>query len=280
MSDLKVLIGNNNNLEVIEQTENGFYLEGFDDGDILLPKKYATADLKIGDRLDVFVYLDSEDRLIATTEKPLAEVGDFACLEVVSIEKVGAFLNWGLTKDLFLPYREQTRDIRVGDNVVVAVYIDSSGRIAASMRVQKFLSEKKAQYVDGQKVELFISAKTDLGYKAIINNEHIGVLYANEVFQNLNHGQRISGYIKKMRDDGKIDLILQPPGNLGAEDLGQKILDLLKKENGFLKITDKTDPEKIYELFGVSKKKFKMALGGLYKKRLISISDDGVRLLS
>lgn len=279
MSDLKVLVGQKNILKIIEITDHGAYLDGSNEGDILLPKKYLLESHRIDDEIEVFVHLDSEDRLVATTETPKTQVGQFSCLNVVSIEKVGAFLDWGLSKDLFLPFREQTRTLKVGDAVVVATYLDSSGRLSASMRVQKFLSTWPHQYQAGQKVDLFIFAKTELGHKAIINGQHMGVLYANEVFEPLCHGQEVTGYIKNLRKDGKIDLILQPLGNLGAEDIAEKILSLLKKENGYLNLSDKTDPEKIYTLFGVSKKKFKIALGALYKKRLILIDEAGIHLL-
>lgn len=213
----------------------------------------------------------------------LAKVGELATLRVVSLEPVGAFLDWGLPKDLFLPFGEQTWPVEVGQEVIVFLYVDNTGRIASSMRLEKFLDKDpsvyKSIYQPEQKVDLLIIDETDLGYKAIINSKHLGMLFKNEVFQDLRYADQITGYIKKVRDDGKIDLILQPFGSKGAGDLGQKILDILKEKNGFLPLTDKSPPEVIYNLFGVSKKKYKMALGGIYKKKLITIEENGIRLV-
>lgn len=209
----------------------------------------------------------------------LAKVGEFALLKVVSIEKVGAFLDWGQPKDLFLPFREQIYALEPNNSVLVYIYIDNTGRTAASMRIEKFLQKETSEYAPEQKVNLLIYDETELGFKAIINSKNSGMLYKNEVFQDLRYGDHVIGYIKKIRDDGKIDLILQPFGNKGSIDLADKILQVLKEQNGFLPLNEKTPPEKIYELFGVSKKKYKMALGGIYKKKLISIDSDGIRLI-
>ena len=213
------------------------------------------------------------------SETPLAWVGEFAFLKVVDTKEVGAFLDWGLEKDLFLPHSEQTRSIQPGQSVIVYIYLDKAERITASMRLDKHVSAEPEKYTEGQEVDLLIAAETDLGFKAIINNHHWGVLYHSEVFQPLSYGQRIKGFIKKLREDGKIDLILQQAGHKAAQgDIGPKILEELKKQGGFLPVNDKTSAETIYELFGVSKKKYKIALGGLYKKRLITVDDDGIRL--
>lgn len=217
---------------------------------------------------------------MSDTQDAIAKVGEFAILRVVSLEPVGAFLDWGLPKDLFLPFREQTREPKVGEEIIVYIYTDNTGRTASSMRIEKFLDKDTSVYSIEQKVNLLIFGQTDLGYKAIINGKHLGMLYKNEVFQDIRYADQLTGYIKKVRDDGKIDLILQPFGSLGADDLGQKILDLLKEKGGFLALTDKTPPETIYELFGVSKKKYKMALGGIYKKKLITIEPDGIKLVN
>lgn len=213
------------------------------------------------------------------------QIGDFAVLRVVAIESVGAFLSWGHDKDLFLPFAEQTRKLQVGQEVAVHIYHDKADRPTASMRLERFTSPTGANtqpihYQLGEQVELLVFAETDLGYKAIINGRHLGILYKNEVFQELRYGDELPGYIRKVRDDGKIDLILQPFGNRGADDLGQRILDMLHDNNGFLPLTEKTAPEEISRLFGVSKKKYKMALGGIYKKRLVRISDDGIYLIT
>lgn len=274
-----VQIGRFNKLAVLKQVDFGVYLDGGDDGEILLPRKLAPENCQVGDELEVFICYDSEDRLMATTETPQAQVGDFAHLTVVAATPVGAFLAWGLAKDLFLPFAEQTYNIRPGDQVVVYVYLDNTDRIAATMRIERELKKEASDLEIGQSVDLMIYNKTDLGFKAIINGTHTGMLYHNEVFQPLKVGQKLQGYIRNIRsEDGKIDLGLQKTGHQGAEDIGPKILALLQKNNGFLALNEKTPPEKIYDLFGVSKKKYKIALGGLYKQRLITIDEDGIRI--
>lgn len=272
-------IGKVNKLTVLRHIDFGVFLDGEDDGEILLPLRYMPENCEVGDTVDVFVMFDSEDRLIATTETPKAMVGDFALLKVISVNSIGAFLDWGLSKDLFLPFAEQIHEPRVGQQVLVYIYTDKSDRISASMRLDRYLEKTSGDYKEGEAVELLIAGKTDLGYKAIINGRHWGVIYANEVFRALNYGQRTQGFIKKIRDDGKIDLSLQKSGHQAGEDIAPQILAMLKEKGGYLAINDKTDAEMIYSLFGVSKKKFKIALGGLYKKRLITVTDDGIRLV-
>ncbi|WP_347356950.1 S1-like domain-containing RNA-binding protein [Bdellovibrio sp.] len=277
-----VQIGQINKLKVIKRAEFGVFLDGENDGEILLPRRYVPEKCELGDEVEVFVCFDSEDRLMATTEMPFAMVGTFANLRVKSLERVGAFLDWGLPKDLFLPFSEQTRELKVGQYAVVHLYLDKSDRISASMRLERFIDKEPGAYEAGQVVDLFIAAKTDLGYKAIINNRHWGILFGNEVFQRLDYGQKLQGYIKNVRDDGKVDLTLhqqQLTGHKAAAGIDDKILEALKARGGFLPINDKTDAELIYDLFGVSKKKYKIALGGLYKRRLVTISDDGLRLV-
>lgn len=217
---------------------------------------------------------------MTSPETPLAWIGDFAMLQVVDIQDIGTFLDIGLDKDLFLPKSEQTRPLRVGQNILVFIYLDRDQRMTASMRLDSFVSTEKPDYKEYEKVELIIAAETDLGYKAIVNKKHWGVLYFSEVFQELKYGQNHIGYIKKIRDDGKIDLILQAPGHQAAQkDIGDLILQKLEESKGFLPITDKTAAEIIYDHFGVSKKKFKIALGGLYKKKLIKIEPKGITKL-
>ena len=207
------------------------------------------------------------------------QIGDFAFLEVVSVTSVGAFLDWGHEKDLLLPFAEQIRPLEAGDGVVVKIYEDNTGRPCASMRVERYASKIKPSYTENEAVKLMIAQETEMGFKAIINNEHIGLLYKNEIFQEIYEGDIVDGFTKKLREDGKIDLILRAPGHKATEDIGEKILKLLEENKGFLKINDKTPPEKIYELFGASKKKYKIALGGLYKSKKIKITDDGVELV-
>lgn len=277
-------IGLLNTLRVLRKTENGAYV-GDDSGEVLLPRRLLPAQCELGDSLEVFVCHDSEDRLMATTEKPAVMVGGFALLRVKQLTGVGAFLDWGLAKDLFLPFSEQTFELSVGENVVVHCYLDKSDRIAATMRLDKYVGKTPHQFREGQPVSLLICGKTDLGFKALIERSHWGILYFDETFQKLHYGKQIDGFIKKLRPDSsvagaKIDLTLTRAGHQAASDeIGPKILELLRKKGGFLAVTDKTDPETIYRMFGASKKKFKIALGGLYKQRLITVEDEGIRLV-
>ncbi|WP_413291392.1 S1 RNA-binding domain-containing protein [Bdellovibrio sp. HCB337] len=276
-----IKIGNFNKLQVLKHVDFGVYLDGDEEsGEILLPRKYVPENCQVGDFVEVFLCYDSEDRLIATTETPKAQVGDIATLKVVGTSSVGAFLDWGLPKDLFLPFAEQNGHLRVGDTVIVYLYLDNTNRIASSMRLDRKVNKEPAEYEAGQSVDLLIVDKTDLGYKALINNQHWGMIYTNEVFQPLKYGQKTQGFIKEIRpSDGKIDLRLYKTGHQGGDEIATRILEMLQKaDGGFLAINDKTSAEKIYELFGASKKKYKIALGGLYKKRLITITDDGIRL--
>ncbi len=228
----------------------------------------------------------SNDRREPMTSKPdftppeaPPEVGQFALLKVASIEPVGAFLDWGKPKDLFLPFAEQAKGLRVGQSVIVFLYIDNTQRISASMRLDRHFSKAPPPYEVGQKVNLLIFSRTDLGYKAIIEGQHQGLIFEAEVFRPLHYGDKTVGYIKSIRDDGKIDLSLQATGHKGAEGIGPKIMELLQAKGGFLPIHDKTEAEQIYKLFGVSKKKYKIALGGLYKNRQITVDSDGIRLV-
>jgi len=276
-----IKIGEINKLTVLKHVDFGLYLQGDEEtGEILLPRKYINDNCQVGDSLDVFLCYDSEDRLIATTETPKAMVGEFACLKVAETNSVGAFLDWGLPKDLFLPFAEQSHRFQQGDEVVVFLYLDNTNRIAASMRLERNIDKNPGSYEADQAVDLMIVGKTDLGYKAIINGRHWGILYFNEVFQPLRYGQKIAGFIKAIRPmDGKIDLRLQKTGHQAGDEIAPKILALLEKSGGYVAINEKTSAEKIYELFGASKKKYKIALGGLYKKRLISIETEGIRLI-
>ncbi len=214
-------------------------------------------------------------------QEPTVKLGEFALLKVVSVEEVGAFLDWGMPKDLFLPFAEQTEDLQAGEEVIIYTYLDKAERTAASMRLNRNKAQFEMSYRSGDTVDLLIAARTDLGFKAIIDNKHMGVLFKNEVFQELHYGQKIKGYIKALRPDGKVDLSLQSgtTGHKAAEGIDAKILELLAAKEGFLPIHDKTPSEYIHGLFGVSKKKYKIALGALYKKRLITIEEDGIRLV-
>ncbi len=272
-------IGKINNLEIVKEVDFGVYLDGEEDGEILLPKRYVPEGAGIGDVLEVFIYLDSEDRIIATTEKPLATVGEFAFLEVVAVTPFGAFLNWGLPKDLLVPFREQWQKMEVGRSFVVYIYLDhESKRIVASSKVEKFLDNLPVEFEVGEEVDLMIFGETELGYKAIVDDISTGILYKNEVFQTVKTGQLLKGYVKKIRDDEKIDLSLQKPTVGRFDEFTEKVLSFLKENDGSMPLTDKSPPEVIYETFGMSKKNFKKAIGALYKKRMIVIDEGTIRL--
>jgi len=273
-------IGKTNSLRIVKKVDFGLYLDGEESGEILMPLRYVPQNCTINDYIDAFIYNDSEDRLIATTEIPLAMVGEFAFLKVISVNQYGAFLDWGLSKDLLVPFREQKMSMEEGKKYIVYVYLDEeSKRIAATSKIEKHFNKEKPDYTDEQEVELMIWTQTDIGYKAIIDNKFQGILYENEVFQNLERGQKLIGYIKKIRDDGKIDLTLSKSELEKIDDLTQQILTLLKENSGFLAVGDKSSTELIYELFQESKKSFKKSIGILYKKRLITIEDEGIRLV-
>lgn len=273
-------IGKMNQLEVMRLADCGLFLDGKDLGDILLPRRYAEREWGPGDTVDVFLMRDSEDRLIATTLKPLAMVGEFACLRVVSSTEVGAFLDWGLPKDLLVPFREQKVKMQEGRTYVVWIYLDHvSGRVAASTRLDRFLDKTEGNYALGDSVELMICEKTDLGYQAIINGTHWGMLFYKNVFKPLERGQRVDGFIQQVREDGKINLSLNKPGYEKVSDISETILSYLESEGGFMPISDKNSPAEIHALFGVSKKTYKQAVGALYKARKIAFEDGGTKLL-
>lgn len=265
----------------VEITPMGLMLNGGEHGQILAPSKYLPEDAEPGEEFRVFVYLDSEDRLIATTEDPLAEVGEFAFLEVLSVNpRVGAFLNWGLAKDLLLPFAEQLGRPQVGERVLVAVLVDErSKRIVASMRTHSQLDRSRPLYDDGQPVQLLIAEKTPLGFKAIINHRHMGLLYHSELKTTLEIGQTVEGYVRKILPGGLIDLSLDQTGYARVGKLTDDIIEALENNEGFLEIGDKSPPELIQDVFGVSKKAYKQALGALYKKRRIQFEGRGIRLV-
>ena len=272
-------IGRTNKLKVLKELDFGIYLDGENLGEILMPRRYVPFDCKIGDEIEAFIYFDSEDRIIATTEKPNAQVGEFAMLKVASVNAVGAFLDWGLSKDLLVPFREQKIKMQEGQWHIVYVYVDEeSNRIAASAKLDKYLGKETPTYEASQSIDLLICSQTDIGYKAIINNSHWGILYKNEIFQPLQKGLRIKGFIKKLRNDEKVDLCLSPPGYDKIDGISKDILAKLNENNGFINTTDKSPSEYIYEQFGVSKKVYKQAVGALFKKGLIDIESNGIRV--
>ncbi len=273
-------IGKVNSLKALRSVSIGFFLDGGTLGDLLLPQKYVPENLAVGDQVDVFVYLDSEDRLIATTEAPFAQVGDFALLKAVAVNKFGAFLDWGLVKNLMVPFGEQKERIVEGKHYLVYVYIDdNTKRLVASTKIEKFLDNLPPDYKTGEQVQLIIAGKTEIGYKAVINNLHTGMLYFNQVFSTLTLGQKITGYIQKVREDDKIDLQLQKIGYEKIGDISEIIIDKLKENKGYLAVTDKSSSDEIALLFGMSKKNFKKSIGALYKNRLIILENDGIRLV-
>ena len=275
-------IGRYNSLQITKHTGFGLYLDGGPDGEILLPNRYIPKDVptEVDDWLNVFVYLDSDDKLIATTEKPKVQVGEFASLKVVQINRVGLFLDWGLPKDLLLPHSEEKRPLQEGDYCVVHVYLDKhTRRITATAKLDRYLDRTPPRYRVGEAVDLLVVETTDMGFKAIINGQHWGLIHKNEAFKFLRGGTREKGYIKQLRDDGKISLSLQPVGSEAADALQALILQKLQEHQGTLAVSDKSPADEISRLFGVSKGNFKKAIGALYKEGQIIIHADRIELV-
>lgn len=274
----KLSLGRFNRLTIVRRAEQGLYLSGGPE-DILLPNRYVPDGAEIGDEIDVFVYLDNEERLIATTETPKAQVGDFAWLQVAWVNNFGAFLDWGLMKDLFVPFREQKMKMQKGKSYLVHLHIDpESYRIMASAKVERYLSTDFPPYHGGDEVDILVWQKTDLGFKAIVENRFSGMLFDAEIFRQLHSGDRLKAYVKQVRPDGKIDLSLQKKGQKAVHDFSDTLLEHLQNNGGFTPLGDKSPAEEIYALFGVSKKVFKKAAGDLYKQHLITIEPQGLRL--
>ena len=278
---MNVNLGKYNQLTVVKEVDFGVYLDGDEDGEILLPQRYVPEGCHPGDVLNVFIYLDSEERLVATTLQPYVQVGQFACLEVAWVNEFGAFLDWGLMKDLFVPFREQKMKMQQGRHYVVYCHLDDeSYRIMATAKVERYLSKEIPSYTPGQRVDIMVWQRTDLGYKAIIEDQFSGMLYQNEIFQELQPGMRLQAYIKQVRPDGKIDLELQQGGPRKVEDFSEVLLQYIQQHDGYCPYHDKSAADDIYNEFQVSKKTFKKAVGELYKKRLITLADDGLHLAS
>lgn len=277
---MNVILGKYNQLEVVKEVDFGVYLNGGEDGEILLPSRYVPEGCRPGDMLNVFIYLDNEERLIATTLQPLVQVDEFACLEVAWVNEYGAFLDWGLMKDLFVPFREQKMKMQKGRRYVIHAHVDEeSYRIMASAKVERYLSKEIPPYLSGQEVEVMIWQKTDLGYKVIIENRFGGLVYQNEIFQPLEPGMKLTAYVRQVREDGKVDLTLQQDGQGKVKDFSEALLQFIKEQGGYTTLNDKSEAETIYDTFGVSKKTFKKAVGDLYKKRLIVLEEGGIRLV-
>jgi predicted RNA-binding protein (virulence factor B family) len=274
-----VNVGEYNVLKVIRVADFGVYLDDGNEG-ILLPKRFVPADAKIGDEIKVFVYHDSEDRLIATTQEPKGIMGDIVKLRTVSVTPQGAFLDYGLMKDLFVPKSKQIMGMRPNGEYLVKIYLDEqTGRIAATEKIEPFLDNETLTVKELDIVDLIVYRRTDIGYVVIINNRHTGVLHSNEIYRNITEGDKFTGFIKKIYPDNKIDVAAGKPGYNRVEDETQKIVRLLKENDGYLPYNDKSDPESIYSFFGMSKKTFKMTTGNLYKQRKISFEKTGIRLL-
>lgn len=318
---MKIKLGDYNNLKIVKSVDFGLYLDGGDEGEILLPSRYVPENYKIGEELEVFIYLDQDERPVATTLHPLAKVGEFAWLEVAWVNEYGAFLNWGLMKDIFCPFREQKMRMMKGNHYLVYILVDEeSYRIMATAKVDRYIqslipddqdeevqtnsnsqpigtkkeTEEEADgeeneaadvqptttpnYRHGDAVELLIWQKTDLGFKAIVDGKYQGLIYDDQVFQPLRSGDKVTGYIDHIRTDGKIDLTIQPTGRKQTEEFSEVLLNYLQENGGYCNLGDKSDSELIRDRFKVSKKVYKRAIGDLYKRQLIIIADDGIRL--
>ncbi len=273
-------VGDYNRLKIIKRTDFGIFLDGGKFGNILLPKRYVTESMQIGDELEVFIYLDSDDCIIGTTLTPKATVGECAFLEVKEVNQVGAFLDWGLPKDLLVPFSEQHKPMEVGRSYVVCIYLDEyTGRITASSRLNRHLEERASGLRTQQGVDLIICGRSDMGYKAVINNSHLGLIFRDDAFRTLLYGEKVKGYIKAIRADRKIDLSLQQHARDSKEDLAEKILADLQQRGGVSFLTDKSEPDAIYKAFNVSKGNYKNALSLLYKQRKILIEKDKITLV-
>ncbi|MFK3873937.1 CvfB family protein [Pseudoalteromonas rhizosphaerae] len=272
-------LGTTQTLFVNEVSNEGAYLDGHDLGEVFLPSSEIKHELEAGDSVSVFIFLDNANLATATTKKPLAQVGEYALLRVKEINSIGAFLDWGLDKDVLAPFNEQKPRMQEGYSYLVRLYLDNaSGRICASNNFNRFINKTEPEYAPLQEVQLIVAGKTDIGYKVLIEEAHYGVIFYNMVFKNMFVGQRLTGFIQKVREDGKIDVILEKPGMAKVSELGEKIMDKLKQEGGVLAIGDKSDPELIKKVFSTSKANYKKAIGGLFKQGLIDIEAKAIRL--
>ena len=275
-------IGRMNMLRIIKKLDFGIYLDGDDLGEILMPIRYVPELCDIDDELEAFIYRDSEDRLIATTETPFAMVGEFALLKAIAVNNIGAFMQWGLMKDLLVPFPEQKPRMEEGKLYVVRIYLDEdSQRIVGSARLDGFLHrESEDEFEAGEAVELFIANRTELGYQVIVDHTHWGMLHKNEVPKGLKRGETVAGFIKNIREDGRIDLCLHLRPSEKTDEISQLVIDQLKLSDGFLALTDKSSPDDIHATLGISKGMYKKAVGALYKRKLIMLEKDGVRLIN
>jgi len=275
-----MILGKINRLTVKKRVDFGLYLADDKGEEVLLPKRYVPQGSQIGDSIDTLVYLDEDEKLVATTEKPLAQVGDFAYLQVAWVNQYGAFLKWGPMKDLFCPFREQKMRMEIGNSYIVHVHIDEeSYRLMASAKIEKFLDTEMPDYRHGDEVEALVWQKTELGFKVIVDNRYAGLVYKDQIFRHIHTGDRLTAYIDQVRDDGKLDITLQPTGRQQTEQFSAQLLEWLRKNGGHCDLGDKSPAEEIAEKFAVSKKTFKRAIGDLYKQRLVTITDHSVTLV-
>lgn len=273
-----IKIGQHNTLKVVKKVPFGIYLDGGELGEILLPTKVVPKNTNVNDTLEVFIYFDSEDKIIATTLHPYAQVGACAFLKVIDVNQVGSFLDWGLDKDLLVPKSEQYRPMEKDKSYIVYVKQDNEGRIIASSKLDYYLDKIPTPFKQGDEVNLLIAETTNLGKKVIINDSHWGLIYSGDIFQTLDYGKRTKGYIKTIRDDGKIDVVLRKTGQNNIRELATRILTELHKMGGYLPLHDKSPSEDIYKAFGESKKNFKNAIGYLYKRKEITIESNGISM--
>jgi predicted RNA-binding protein (virulence factor B family) len=274
-----VSFGQYNFLKIVRKTGRGTFLAGGQLGELFLPKGQTPDFCEAGDKIEVFVYRNSDDEAVATTKKPRAAVGEIACLQVVSCNDVGAFLDWGLPKDLFAPFGQQSTPMKTGERHIVAIYTDNTGRIAASSKLNRFVKAETHGVKTGQKVKVIVGDKTDIGYKMIVNSKFWGVLHKSDVIQPLKYGNALTAYVKNVRPDGRLDMTLTEMGGEKRDgSLQATIIKLLQDNDGFYPINDKTAPDVIYQKFAVSKKVFKAAIGKLYKNRKITFDGNGIRL--
>jgi len=273
-------LGNYNTLEILRETDPGLYLGDSKDNEVLLPHKYKPESFEIGDKIEVFVYLDNEERPIATTLKPIMQRNQFGYVRCSDVTKFGAFMDWGIDKQLFVPFKEQARPMKVGNWYIVYAYLDEqSNRLVGSSKTNRFLQNKDLTIKKYDEVEVLVTHLTDQGANVIINGIHKGLIYLDDIFEDIRTGDRIQAFVKKIRDDNKVDVVLQSPGYRSIEPNAQYILEELKAAGGFLPVHDKSDPETIKNELGLSKKSFKKAVGTLYKNRQIKLREDGIELV-
>lgn len=273
-------LGKFQELTILRDTDPGLYLGDAEENEVLLPNRYKPDTFKIGDTLNVFLYLDNEERPVATTDEPFIQINEFAYLRCSAVTKIGAFMDWGLVKELFVPFKEQARPMKKGNWYIVRLYLDEqTNRLVGSSKTNKFLSNDTVDVAKYDEVDIMVTHITEKGANAIINGKYRGLIYIDEIFEDIRTGDKIKAFVKKVRDDNKIDLVLQAEGHKSIEPNANYLMEELKAAGGFLPFHDKTDPETIKNELGLSKKSFKKAVGSLYKDKQIKIKEDGIELI-